>query len=78
MNAFLEPFKESILIKILLAIITFLFSLFSNVQVAKNSQFFKTLKAKDSIIFEKSPNGCKTEQLNIIIAQNFGFKNIID
>lgn len=73
MNAFLEPFKESILIKILLAIITFLFSLFSNAQVAENSELFQTLKAKDSVIFERTFNRCEVEKLDAIIAKDFEF-----
>ena len=73
MNAFFEPFKESILIKIILAIITFLFSLFSNAQVDKNSKLYKTLKAKDSIIFERTFNKCEVDKLEDIIADNFEF-----
>ncbi|MGJ8744181.1 nuclear transport factor 2 family protein [Polaribacter sp.] len=73
MNSFFEPFKDSFLIKILLAIILFLYSLFSNAQVDKNTEVYKTLKSNDSIIFERAFNHCELEKLAPIIAQNFEF-----
>lgn len=42
-------------------------------QVDKNSDLFKTLKAKDSIIFERTFNLCETEKLEPIIAEDFEF-----
>lgn len=73
MNSFLEPFKESIVLKLLLAISTLLFSLITTAQVDKNTQLYKTLKSKDSIIFERSFNNCELEKLEPIIAENFEF-----
>ena len=73
MNAFLEPFKESILVKIILFLAMLFYSFFSNAQVDKNSNLFKTLKAKDSIIFERTFNLCELEKLDPIIAKDFEF-----
>lgn len=73
MNAFLEPFKNSILLKILLALVLFLKSLFFFGQVDKNSALYKTLKAKDSIIFESAFNNCNLKDLETIIDGDFEF-----
>lgn len=73
MNSFLEPFKDSFIIKILIAIILFLYSSAMNAQVDKNSDIYKTLKSKDSIIFERAFNKCEIEKLTPIIAENFEF-----
>jgi len=73
MNSFLEPFKDFIIVKILLAIILFLFSLVMDAQVSKNSNLYKTLKSKDSIIFERAFNRCELEKLKPIINENFEF-----
>ena len=60
-DKFFEPFKDSILIKVIIAIITFLMSLVSNAQVEKTSELYKTLQSKDSIIFERAFNKCESE-----------------
>ncbi|WP_439128007.1 nuclear transport factor 2 family protein [Polaribacter sp.] len=73
MNSFLEPFKNSLLFKVIIAICMFLFSLISNAQVEKSSELYKTLKSKDSIIFKRAFNKCETEKLAPIIAENFEF-----
>ena len=73
MTFFLEPFKDSFIIKIVLAFILFFFSLISLAQVDKNSNLYKTLKAKDSIIFERTFNKCEIEKLDAIVADNFEF-----
>lgn len=73
MNSFFDAFKGSLIIKILIAIIIFLFSLVTNAQVDKNTELYKTLKSKDSIIFERAFNKCETEKLEPIIAENFEF-----
>lgn len=73
MDAFLEPFKNSILIKILLALVLFLKSFFFYGQVDKNSDLHKTLKAKDSIIFKSAFNNCNLKDLESIIASDFEF-----
>lgn len=73
MNSFLEPFKESWIIKLILALLIFLKSLFSFGQVDEKSNLYQTLKAKDSIIFERSFNKCEIKQLHNIIADNFEF-----
>lgn len=73
MNTFLEPFKDSILLKIFLAIVLFLFSLAIEAQVSKTSDLYKTLKSNDSIVFESAFNSCELEQLETIIAENFEF-----
>jgi hypothetical protein len=73
MNSFLTPFKESFIIKILLAIILFFYSLISFAQVDKKSDLYKILKSKDSIIFERTFNKCELEKLEPIIAKDFEF-----
>ncbi|PQJ77795.1 nuclear transport factor 2 family protein [Polaribacter porphyrae] len=73
MNTFLKPFKESLLFKILFAIALFLYSFVSNAQVDKNTDLYKVLKAKDSIIFERAFNKCEIEKLEPIISKNFEF-----
>lgn len=73
MNSFLAPFKESILLKIIIAIITFFYSFMMNAQVEKSSEIFKIIAAKDSILFERTFNKCEVEKLDSIIAENFEF-----
>ncbi len=73
MNSFLEPFKDSIIIKMLLSLLMLFLTFVSNAQVDKNSELFKTLKSKDSIIFERAFNKCEIEKLESIIAKNIEF-----
>lgn len=73
MNSFLTPFKDSIILKTLFAIALFLYSLMSAAQVDKNSELYKTLKSKDSIIFERVFNKCELEKLTPILSENFEF-----
>ncbi|MEE9407966.1 MAG: nuclear transport factor 2 family protein [Polaribacter sp.] len=73
MNSFLEPFKNSLIIKILIAIFLFLFSLVTNAQVDKNAGLYKTLKTKDSILFQRGFNKCELEKLEPIIAKDIEF-----
>ncbi|MDP5104835.1 MAG: nuclear transport factor 2 family protein [Polaribacter sp.] len=73
MNSFLTSFKESIILKTLFAIAIFLYSLMSSAQVDKNSELYKTLKSKDSIIFERVFNKCELEKLSPIVSENFEF-----
>jgi hypothetical protein len=73
MKSFLEPFKDSLIFKILLAIMMFLFTWISNGQVKRTSELYRTLKSKDSLIFERAFNKCELEKLEPIIAENFEF-----
>ncbi|QTD38227.1 nuclear transport factor 2 family protein [Polaribacter batillariae] len=73
MNSFLEFFKDSLLIKIIIAIILFLFHFISNAQESKNSELYQILKSKDSIIFENAFNTCNFKELETIISNNFEF-----
>lgn len=73
MNSFFEPFKDSIIFKILFAIIMFFYSLISSAQVDKNSELYKTLKVNDSIIFERAFNKCELKKLEPLIAKNIEF-----
>lgn len=73
MNSLLEPFKDSFIIKIIIAILFFLFSWVTNAQVEKSSNLYKILKFKDSIIFERTFNNCEIDKLEPIIAQDFEF-----
>ncbi|WP_405605733.1 nuclear transport factor 2 family protein [Polaribacter sp. Asnod1-A03] len=73
MQDFLTPFKESYLIKIIIAIILFLYSLFSNAQVEKTSNLYKVLKSKDSILFKSSFDNCDLKKIRTIISEDFEF-----
>lgn len=73
MSSFLAPFKDSILLKIIIAIIAFLYSFIMNAQVEKSTDLFKTLAAKDSILFERTFNNCEIEKLDPLIADNIEF-----
>ena len=44
-----------------------------NAQVATDSEVYKTLKANDSLIFERSFNNCETQYLEQLIAKDFEF-----
>ncbi|QTE22786.1 nuclear transport factor 2 family protein [Polaribacter cellanae] len=73
MKSLLEPFKDSVILKIIMVVILFLFSLCSNAQVSKTSELYQTLKSKDSIIFENAFNNCNLKKLKPIIADDFEF-----
>ncbi len=73
MNSFLKAFRDSFLIKILIAIALFFYSFITSAQVDKNSEIYKTLKAKDSIIFQRTFNKCEVEKLDAIIADDIEF-----
>lgn len=73
MNSFLEPFKNSLVFKVILFIALFFYNFVLNAQVDKNSDLFKTLKSKDSIVFNRAFNLCEVEKLTPIIADNFEF-----
>lgn len=73
MNSFLKYFQESFILKIIFAIAIFLFSFLANAQVHKSSELFKTLKSKDSIIFERTFNKCEVEKLEPIIHEDIEF-----
>ncbi|WCO02608.1 nuclear transport factor 2 family protein [Psychroserpens ponticola] len=44
-----------------------------NAQVATNSEVYKTLKANDSLIFERAFNNCEIQYLKQLIAEDFEF-----
>ncbi|WP_299675440.1 nuclear transport factor 2 family protein [uncultured Tenacibaculum sp.] len=66
-------FKGDLFWKIVLLIWSLLSTLFVNAQVDRNSELFKTLKSKDSIIFERTFNKCELQKLDDIIDQDFEF-----
>lgn len=73
MNTLLKHFKKAIVVRLIIAIFLFFVSWISNAQVDKNSELYKKLKSKDSIIFERTFNKCETEKLDPIISQDFEF-----
>ncbi len=73
METILRFFKDSILMKILIAVLTFLFSIMSEAQVDRNTELFQNLKKKDSIIFDLSFNRCKISVLDDIISEDLEF-----
>ena len=73
MNAFLDSFKHSLLFKILLVNV-FFFSIWnSNAQIDRKTKLYKTLKSKDSIIFERGFNNCELEKLKLVISDSIEF-----
>lgn len=66
-------FLKDGIIKIILLIISFFFSLFSNAQVDSNSDLYKQLKKNDSLIFESSFNKCKIADVEPLISEDFEF-----
>ena len=56
-----------------MAIALFIINFMANAQVDKSSNLYVTLKAQDSIIFERTFNKCELEKLVPIIAENFEF-----
>jgi hypothetical protein len=73
MNSFLEPFRNSFIIKVIIFIAMLFYNFVLNAQVDDNSDLYKTLKSKDSIIFERGFNLCETEKIEAIIADDFEF-----
>lgn len=54
----------------------FIFGLFFSVafaQVDANSELFRTLKAKDSLLFDRAFNYCEGQYLEQLISENFEF-----
>ncbi|WP_075344203.1 nuclear transport factor 2 family protein [Tenacibaculum agarivorans] len=66
-------FKGNVFWKIVLFLWSLLTSFLTQAQLNKDSQLFKTLKSKDSVIFERTFNKCEVEKLNDIIDQDFEF-----
>ncbi len=66
-------FKGNFFVKLALLLWSLFTSLFSSAQVAKNSELYKTLKAKDSILFERTFNLCELEKLPPLINNDFEF-----
>ncbi|WP_157603669.1 hypothetical protein [Polaribacter atrinae] len=58
MNSFLEPFRNSFVIKVIIFIAMLFYNFVLNAQVDDNSDLYKTLKSKDSIIFKRGFNLC--------------------
>jgi len=73
MDSFLKPFRDSILIKVVIFLTMLFYNFVLNAQVDKNSNLYKTLKSKDSILFERGFNLCETEKLEAIITDDFEF-----
>lgn len=73
MNFFTELFRDSIVIKILISILTMLFSIVTAAQMDQNSEVFKALKKNDSLIFDSAFNKCNTKDLPALIAKDFEF-----
>lgn len=73
MKFFKDFFRDSFVIKIIIAIATFLFSILSNAQVSKDTELFKALQKNDSIIFESSFNNCNISDLDLLIDEDLEF-----
>lgn len=63
MNSFLASFKDSILLKIIIAIITFFYSIMMNAQVEKSSELFKILAAKKIFFLKELLTNVKLKNL---------------
>ncbi len=62
-----------VLLKAWIYLSLLLLSLLSSAQVKTSSELFKTLKQKDSLIFDSAFNKCKTSDLNGLIAEDLEF-----
>lgn len=66
MNQFKSKFSLTLLL-------LFVVSNVITAQVSENSELFKTLKSKDSLLFERSFNHCETDWLENLISEDFEF-----
>ena len=73
MDFFSRFLKDSIIIKILIVITAFLFSLLSEAQVAIDTEVYRTLKTYDEIIFEEAFNKCNIEKMEPLIHNDLEF-----
>ncbi|WP_439131653.1 nuclear transport factor 2 family protein [Polaribacter sp.] len=73
MPYFLAVFKSTFITKKLLTILLLVFSFVVSAQIDRNSNLYKTLKVKDSIIFNRGFNHCEVEKIESVIANNFEF-----
>ncbi|WP_158841833.1 hypothetical protein [Polaribacter sp. L3A8] len=62
MNSFLEPFKNSFVIKVIIFIAMLFYNFVLNAQADNNTDLYKTFKSKDSILFERGFNLFETEK----------------
>ena len=54
-------------------VVVILFTSFANAQVSQDSELFKTLKAKDSLMFEIGFNQCNLSQIEALLPERFEF-----
>ncbi|UAM99683.1 hypothetical protein K8354_07725 [Polaribacter litorisediminis] len=73
MNSFFTFFKQSSILKAILAIVLFIFNLMTTVKVDKISEIYKTLKSENNTIFESEFQTNKMEKLEPVITENFEF-----
>ena len=66
MKRFINQFSLTVILTILLTNLT-------QGQVSENSELFKTLKSKDSLLFERSFNKCETKWLQTLVDEDFEF-----
>lgn len=73
MNSLFTFFKETTILKTILAMVVFIFNLTTTFQDDKISGIYKTLKSQNNIIFESAAQENKTEKLAPIITENIQF-----
>lgn len=61
------------MLKLLVAVMTMIFSISTKAQVNHNSEIYKALKKNDSLIFDSAFNHCKSSDLIPIIADDLEF-----
>ncbi|SEB04451.1 protein of unknown function [Flavobacterium gillisiae] len=65
--------------KIILSfIITIIFSTISKAQINKNSELYKTILSKDSILFDAGFNTCDIKQYEDLLSENLKFYHVKD
>jgi hypothetical protein len=66
-------FLKDGIVKIILFIVFFFCSFFSNAQMNTNTEVYQLLKKNDSLLFESSFNRCKISDTEALISDDFEF-----
>ena len=70
MKTLLDSFKDSMIVKVLIAIIMFFFTWISNTQIEKNSEFYKSIKGHKNVFTENSSKLEQPKNINEILSKN--------
>ncbi|MFD2530769.1 MULTISPECIES: hypothetical protein [Polaribacter] len=70
MKTLLDSIKDSMIVKVLIAIIMFFFTWISNTQIEKNSEFYKSIKGDKNVFTENSSKLEQPKNINEILSKN--------